>query len=100
MVQSDLARVTTNEKGQTVRDFGIVARLINSKTGQFTVTIAGVGAAGTEAASEVISNAAYAHEFLRDAPVDWEKKDLEIVVETMVTGTVASPPHVVATHFW
>jgi hypothetical protein len=93
-------RVTTNEKGQTVRDFGLVARLINSKTGQFTVTIAGVGAAGTEAASEVVSNAAYSHEFLREAPADWEKKNVEIVVETTVTGIIASPPHVVATYFW
>ena len=91
---------TTNEKGQTVRDFGLVARLMNSKTGQFTVTIAGIGAAGTEAASEVVSNAAYSQEFLRGAPADWEEKNMEIVVETAVTGTIASPPHVVATHFW
>ena len=93
-------RVTTNEKGQTVRDFGLVARLVNSKTGQFTVTIAGVGAAGTEAASEVVSNADYSHDFLREAPADWEKKNVEIVVETTVTGIIASPPHVVATYFW
>lgn len=93
-------RVTTDEKGQIVRDFGLVARLINSKTGQFTVTIAGVGASGTEAASEVVSNSAYAHQFLQDAPPDWEMKNMEIVVETTVTGIIASPPHVVATYFW
>ena len=89
-----------NEKGHMVNDFGLVTRLIDSKTGQFTVTIAGTAAAGTEAAAELVSNAAYSHEFLRDAPADWEKKNMEIVIETTVTDTVAGPPHVIATHFW
>jgi hypothetical protein len=93
-------RMTVNDKGHVVNDFGLVTRLINSKTGQFTVTVAGIGAAGTEAATEVVSNAAYLREFLRGAPADWETKNIEIVVETMVTDTVASPPHLVATHFW
>ena len=93
-------QLTINEKGHVVKDFGLVTRLISSKTGQFTVTVAGIGAAGTEAATEVVSNTAYAREFLRDAPADWETKNMEIVIETTVTDTVAGPPHLVATHFW
>ena len=93
-------RPTSNEKGHVVRDYGLVTRQTSSKTGQFTVTISGISAAGTEAATEVVSNPAYSRELFRDAPADWEKKNVEIVVETTVTDSVASPPHVVATHFW
>ena len=93
-------RETFDEKGRMVKDFGLVTRLIDSKTGQFTVTIGGLATAGTQAATELVSNPAYSHEFLRDAPADWDKKNMEIVIQTTVTGTVASPPHVVATHFW
>ena len=93
-------RVSKDENGHTVTNFGLITRLLDSKTGQFTVTIAGIGAAGTEAATEVVSNPAFFHEFLRDAPPDWENKNIEFVVETAVTGTVAGPPHVVATYFW
>jgi hypothetical protein len=93
-------RATSNEKGKVIHDFGLVARLINSKTGQFTVTIAGISASGTEAATQVVTNPAYSYELLQDAPADWEKKNMEIVVETTVTDSVASPPHVVARYFW
>jgi hypothetical protein len=93
-------RETFDAKGRMINDFGLVTRLIDSKTGQFTVTIGGLAAEGTQAATELISNPAYSHEFLRDAPADWDKKNMEIVIQTTVTGTVASPPHVVATHFW
>jgi hypothetical protein len=88
-----------NSPGQAT-DYAIVARLIDSKTGQFTVAVAGIWGAGTQAAAEFISDPANLEEGLRDAPPDWRTKNLELVLQTTVTDSVAGPPHVVAAYYW
>jgi hypothetical protein len=87
-------------QGETLEDFGIVTRLLDSKTGQFTITAAGVGPKGTQAAGEFISNAQYLDEGLHAAPANWQTGSLEIVVQTTVTDSVAGPPHAVAAYYW
>ena len=86
--------------GETVEDFAIVSRLIDSKTGQFTVTVAGIGPRGTEAAGELVSSSRHLEEALAKAPADWQNRNLEIVLETTVTDSVSGPPHVIATYAW
>jgi hypothetical protein len=87
-------------QGETLEDFGIVSRLVDSKTGQFTITVAGIGPKGTQAAGEFASNAQYLEEGLRNAPQNWQKGNLEIVVQTTVTDSVAGPPHAIAAYYW
>jgi hypothetical protein len=86
--------------GEVQEDFAIVSRLIDSKTGQFTVTIAGIGPQGTQAAGEFASSARYLEEGLADAPADWPNRNLEVLLETTVTDSVAGPPHVITTYTW
>ena len=64
------------------------------------VIVAGVGGAGTQAAAEFVSNPEYLAKGLRDAPPDWQKKNLEIVVQTILTGSIAGPPQAVAAYDW
>ena len=54
--------------GEVIEDFGIVTRLLNSKTGQFVVSTAGTLATGTQAAGEFVSSSEYLEEALRTAP--------------------------------
>ena len=83
-----------------ISDYGIVTRLIDSKTGQFFVALAGLGTAGTQATGEFVSTPKYLEEGLRTAPPDWYKKNMQIVVQTTVTDSIPGPPHVVAAYFW
>jgi hypothetical protein len=83
-----------------ITDYAIVTRLIDSKTGQFFVALAGLGTAGTQTAGEFVSTPKYLDEALRSAPPDWYKKNMQIVVQTTVTDSIPGPPHVVATYFW
>ncbi|HEY1803105.1 MAG TPA: hypothetical protein VGG45_01370 [Terracidiphilus sp.] len=83
-----------------ITDYAIVTRLIDSKTGQFFVALAGLGTAGTQTAGEFVSTPKYLDEGLRSAPPDWYKKNMQIVVQTTVTDSIPGPPHVVATYFW
>jgi hypothetical protein len=88
------------KSGITEEDFAIVARLLDSKTGQFTIIAAGISGSGTQAAGEFASNPEYIEKYLRNAPSGWQMKNLEIVLQTTVTDSVAGPPHVVAAYFW
>jgi hypothetical protein len=82
------------------KDFAILARLINSKTGQFLVILGGVGMVGTEAAGKFVSSQADLDAALRTAPPGWQSKNLEIVLEADVIDGSASAPRVVAVKTW
>jgi hypothetical protein len=83
-----------------IEDFGIVTRLLNSKTGQFVVAVAGIKSYGTQAAGELVSSPEYLEKALRTAPPDWKRRNLQIVVETTVTDSTSGPPQVVAIYVW
>ena len=81
-------------------DYAIVARLLDSKTGQFTVIAAGLTSSGTQTAGEFVSNRDILEKGLRGAPSEWQKKNLELVLETTVTDSTPGPPKVVAVYAW
>jgi hypothetical protein len=83
-----------------IEDFGIVTRLLNSKTGQFVVSTAGIQADGTQAAAELVSSSRYLEEALRSAGSGWAKKNLQVVIQTTVTDSVPGPPQAVAVYTW
>jgi hypothetical protein len=86
--------------GEVVVDFGVVTRLLDSKTGHSMVSVAGITAPGTDAAAQFVSAPEYLSELARTAPPGWEKKNMQVVVQTSVIDAGASPPHVVAVYFW
>jgi hypothetical protein len=85
---------------EVVTDFGVVTRLLDSKTGHSVVSVAGITAPGTDAAAQFVSAPEYLSELARTAPPGWEKKNMQVVVQTSVIDAGASPPHVVAAYFW
>jgi hypothetical protein len=85
---------------EVVVDFGVVTRLLDSKTGHAVVSVAGITAPGTDAAAQFVSDPEALSEWARTAPPGWEKKNMQVVVQTSVIDAGASPPHVVAAYFW
>lgn len=85
---------------EVVADYGLVTRLVNSSTGQFVVDVAGITSPGSEAAAEVASSQQDLEKALYNAPSDWKQKNLQIVVKTTVTDSVAGPAQIVAVHVW
>ena len=82
------------------KDFALVARMLNSKTGQFLVIVSGVGMVGTKAAGKIITHEEDLKAALSSATPGWEKKNLEFVIETDIVDTSPSPSHVVAMKSW
>jgi hypothetical protein len=90
----------TDANGNASEDYAAVTRLLNSKTGQFVVVVAGIKSYGTQAAGEFVSTPQYLQNALRSAPHDWEIKNLQIILETTVTDGLPGPPQVVALYVW
>ena len=81
-------------------DYAIVARLLDSKTGQFTVVVAGLTGSGTQTSGEFVANPQDIEKAVRTGPADWQTKNMELVLKTTVTESVAGPPEVVAAYYW
>jgi hypothetical protein len=82
------------------QDFAIVARFFNSSTGQMQVIAAGIGANGTIAAGEFLSDPRFLMQIAARAPSGWEHKNLEAVIATQVIDEKSASPHLLAVHFW
>jgi len=93
-------RPQLDSHGNWTTDYAVIARLFDSNTGQLLIIAAGVGGAGTFSAGEFLSREDYLAEGLRGAPKNWNKQNMEIVLQTNITEGLAGPPHVVATEFW
>jgi hypothetical protein len=85
---------------EVIVDFGVVTRLLDSKTGHSVVSVAGITAPGTDAAAQFVSDPEYMAQLARTAPAGWEKKNMQVVVQTSVIDAGASPPQVVAVYYW
>ena len=77
-----------------------MARLLNSKTGQFLVIVGGIGLIGTEAGGRFVSTPGDLDAALQKAPRGWQGKNLEMVIETDVIDSTASRPRVEAFATW
>jgi len=85
---------------QSGEDYALVARLLDSSTGQFTIVAAGITGSGTQTAGEFIGRPDFLEKALSSAPPDWQKKNMELVLETHITDSVAGPPKVIAAYYW
>jgi hypothetical protein len=90
----------TDSKGKAIEDYAVVTRLLNSRTGQFVVIVAGIKSYGTQAAGEFVSTSDSLQAALQSAPPDWEQKNLQFVLYTPVTDGLPGRAQVVASYFW
>ena len=80
-------------------DYAVVGRIHDNVTGQPVIILAGLLAEGTEAAGEMVSSPEHLNAMLEKVP-NWEKKNLEAVIETNVVDGHPGPPTVVAVETW
>ncbi len=81
-------------------DYAIVTRVLNPTTEQTVVVAAGITHYGTQAAGEFLTNPAYFKEALKQAPRDWSRKNMQVVLSAKVLAGTVGPPVVMAVHFW
>ena len=85
---------------QIFQDWAIVSRFVDSHTEQMVVVVAGMGKDGTSAAGEFVTDPRYLQMLADRAPKGWERKNLQVVLNTEVINGNVGPPRIVATWFW
>jgi hypothetical protein len=88
------------QRTEDYKDYAIVARFTPPDTDQVSVVAAGIGRGGTVAAGEFLVNENRMQEILKQLPADWQKKNIEVVLETQVIQGRSGPPRVKAVHVW
>ncbi|HUK23823.1 MAG TPA: hypothetical protein VLV49_04525 [Terriglobales bacterium] len=82
------------------QDYAVVSRLYDPSTEQPTVIVAGLTPYGTLAAGEFVTDTRYLEEFIRQAPRDWEHKNLQVLIDAKVVNGSVGAPHVAAVYTW
>ena len=85
---------------KVIEDYAIISRVLDSKTGTVLVTVAGLDHTGTRAAGDFATNPQLLAAFVKNAPKDWNKKNLQLVLHTIVVNNIPGSPTVVAAHYW
>lgn len=86
--------------GTLSKDYALIARAPEPRTGQTMFVIAGLGERGSAAATEFLTNPRYMESFVATAPDGWEHRNLEIIIETDLAGGDWGEPRVVASEVW
>jgi hypothetical protein len=86
--------------GKTEVDYAIVSRLLDSKTGQFLVTAAGITNYGSQAAGYFLTRPELLSKGLKGAPSDWDRKNIQFVLKTQIVDGSPTAPEVVAREVW
>jgi hypothetical protein len=82
------------------KDYALIVRASDPKTGQMVMTIAGLSVFGTLAAGQFVTDPQEIAKLDALAPKGWEKKNMEILLSTDVIRGEPGPPVIVATRFW
>ncbi len=81
-------------------DFALITRVFDPERKRVVIAFGGLNQFGTQAAGEFLADPAAWDELSRKLPKDWQKKNLQIVLEVDVVGRHAVNPRVVATNVW
>ena len=82
------------------RDYAIVARFVDSSTGQVAVVLAGIARGGTVAAGEFLTQPGNMEAIKSLAPRGWAGQNMEFVLSTEIIDGRSAPPKIEATYFW
>ncbi len=86
--------------GRTPEDYAIVSRVFDSNTGELLIAAAGITQYGSRAAAEFLTSSRLMATLAANAPRDWRKKNLQVLLHTRVVDNTAGPPRIVTTYFW
>ena len=88
------------DDGSASEDYTLVSRIPNSSVGGLLIVAAGVKQFGTEAAGRLLTDPEQLGGVLRKLPAQWESRNIQIVLKTIVIGNTPAQPELVSWHVW
>jgi hypothetical protein len=95
-----LVKLNDNQSLNNPTDYALVARILDSETKQPLIIAAGITPSGTRMAGEYVIDRQYLSDLIKTLPVNWQKKNLEVLLTAKVIDGQPGPPHVVASVVW
>jgi hypothetical protein len=92
--------VASVPKDVRLEQYAIVSRVIDVSTEKTVIAMSGSTYFGTMAGSDFLTRASYMEEAFRNAPKDWNRKNIQVVLKAAMVAGAPGPPHVIATYFW
>ena len=92
--------VPLDARSSTTDDYALITRVLSSRTGGPSITSAGIGEYGTQAAAEFLTSPENMRDLLKSAPRGWEAKSMQAVLHVKVMGYQPVSVEVVATSYW
>lgn len=86
--------------GKLTADYAVITRLVSSRMGQPVIAIAGVTDTGTRAAAEFVASPEGMEQLAKAAPRDWQKKNLQFILQTSIVNNTPSTLTIVAIRTW
>lgn len=91
---------TSAPASKRTRDYALVCRVHDAKTGNLEVVIAGITGFGTTAASEFLTDPKYLDRLAALAPREWRDKDAQIVLSTEIINNNSTTATIRDAYFW
>ena len=85
---------------QVTEDYALISRVLETTTERMVVVAGGLTGYGTIAAGEFLTNPVYMETLAKQAPKDWSRKNIQVVIATKVINGNSGPPRVVDRYFW
>jgi hypothetical protein len=82
------------------QDYGLISRAFDPETHAMLILVSGSMQYGTEGTARLITNPELLAAALRNSPKDWQKKNLQLVLQFNVVANSAASFRVVAAHYW
>ena len=80
--------------------YALVTRIIDPDRKRVQMAIGGVNEFGTQGACEFLTDGSALSELAHSAPKGWQDRNLQILLEMDISGTVVVNPKIVAIHSW
>jgi hypothetical protein len=81
------------------RDYAIITRVFEQNR-QVVISAAGMNHFGTQVAAEFLCDPEFWRELAGKAPKDWAQRNLQVLLETEISGNKPVHPRVIGTEFW
>lgn len=81
-------------------DYALISRVLEPTTDRMVVVVAGLTGFGTTAAGEFLTDPKYLNALAQTAPPGWDRRNIQVLIETNVIRGVSGPPRVVERHLW
>jgi hypothetical protein len=85
---------------RTDRSYALITRILDRDRNRVQISVGGISEFGTQAACEFLTDGAALTELDHFAPSGWQARNLQILLEMDISGTIVVNPKIVAVQVW